>query len=255
MSEENQTNENEQATNMPPTTETTTQSPAERFLEKNGVRLEVPENFWDKDANAPDMFAILKSAMDYRNQLGEDTSPKDGVYQINIPEEFKDKLEANPEDPLFKEFSKIAKAKRMSQKEFDAISQIYFKQLYDNTEAFDSNAYYAHETQLLKEKFGNEVDRVKARIDNFVNNSGITDKDILDEIAFMQTSAGGVATLDYLLSLRGEPMPETDYTSKAGQLSLDDLRKMQMEPGYLNGSDKALIEKVTKGYEKLYGIY
>lgn len=229
-----------------------------RFVEKDGVRLEVPENFWDKTNNSPDVFNILKSQNDLRAQIGEDNSPKDGVYQINIPKEYQDKLEADPEDPLFKEFCKIAKAKRMTQKEFDDITSHYYKKFYEtlsNANDFDSEEYTAQEAQALKDKFGGQLDKVKTRIDNFITNSGITDKDILNELAFMQTSAGGVATLDYLLSLRGEPMPSVNGDSRAGVLSREELMELMKQDGYKNGTDKALIDKVTKGWEELYKGY
>ena len=228
----------------------------ERFIERGAEKLSVPENFWDKEHNAPDTFAILKSAMDYRKQLGEDISPKDGIYQINIPEEYKSKLEADPQDPLYKEFCKIAKANRMSQKDFDSLTAFYCQKLADGIEDFDSDAYMDSELKLAKQKFGDDLDKVKRRIDNFVNNSGITDQDILNELAFIQTSAAGVATLDYLLSLRGEPMPAADNSgARTGQLNLAELKKLMQEDGYQNGTDQALIDKVTKGFEELYKTY
>ena len=225
----------------------------ERFVEKNGERLAVPENFWDKEKNALDGYSLLKSQQDLRAQIGEDQSPKDGIYQINIPEEFKGRLEANPEDNLFKEFSKLAKSKRMTQSEFDAITAIYCKTMADNIQDFDSDSYFEAEANALREKFGDKLDRVKGRIDNFINNSGITDKDILNELKFMQTSANGVATLDYLLSLRGEPMPQADNPAVAGQLTLDELRAMQAKPEYQ--TDPVLQKKVEEGYQRLYKTY
>lgn len=225
----------------------------ERFVEKNGERLAVPENFWDKEKNALDGYSLLKSQQDLRAQIGEDQSPKDGIYKINIPEEFKGRLEANPEDNLFKEFSKLAKSKRMTQSEFDAITAIYCKTMADNIQDFDSDSYFEAEANALREKFGDKLDRVKGRIDNFINNSGVTDKDILNELKFMQTSANGVATLDYLLSLRGEPMPQADNPAVAGQLTLDELRAMQAKPEYQ--TDPVLQKKVEEGYQRLYKTY
>lgn len=227
----------------------------ERYIERDGERLEVSENFWNKEKNEPDTFAILKAAQDLRKQIGEDLSPKDGIYQINIPEELKGKLEANPEDPLYKEFCKIAKSRKMSQKEFDSLSQLYYQNVANSVPNFDSDEYIEQELNLAKQKFGKDLDKVKTRIENFVNNSGITDKDILNELAFMQTSAGGIATLDYLLSLRGEPMPRADGVGKVGKLSEIELKKMIAQPGYQDGTDKELIDKVKKGYEELYGPY
>lgn len=240
--------------------ETENQSPqnnqetADRFIERDGEKLEVSENFWNKEKNEPDTFAILKAATDLRKQIGEDLSPKDGIYQINIPEDLKDKLEANTEDPLYKEFCKIAKSRKMSQKDFDSISQLYYKTLADSVPDFDSDEYIEKELNLAKKKFGPQLDQVKRRIDNFVSNSGISDPDILNEIAFLQTTAGGIATLDYLLSLRGEPMPRGDGAGAIGQLSEAELKKIIASPEYQNG-DPALEEKVRKGYEALYGTY
>lgn len=231
--------------------ETQTQDNTERFVERNGERINVSENFWDAKNNTPDVFAILKSQQDLRKQIGEDASPKDGIYQINIPDELKDKLQADPEDPLYKEFCKVAKAKRFSQADFDALSQIYYKQLYDKQQDFDSEDYYKKESEALKEKFGNKLDQVKTRIDNFVKNCGISNQDMLNELQFMQTSAAGVMLLDYFLDMRGEPMPR-EITSKAGKLSLDELRKLQSQEGYQNGTDQALINKVRQGYIDLY---
>lgn len=245
---ENENENNNAAENNPNTTSD------ERFIERDGEKLSISENFWNKEKNEPDTFAILKAATDLRKQIGEDQSPKDGAYQISIPEEYKDKLQADPEDPLYKEFCKIAKAKKMSQKDFDAVAQIYYKTIAENAQDFDSDAYIESELKLAKEKFGNDLDKVKYRIENFVNNSGITDKDILNELAFLQTTAGGVATLDYLLSLRGEPMPRSDSNSPTGQLSENELRNLVASEAYQNG-DKVVQEKVRKGYETLYKTY
>lgn len=239
MSEENNSQEQE----------TETQG-NERFLEKAGEKIQIPENFWDNEKNAPDTFAIMKSQMDLRKQIGEDLSPKDGIYQINIPEELKNKLTANTEDPLYKEFCKFAKSKRMSQEEFDSITQIYYKNLAENATDFDSEEYFQKESDALKAKYGSKLDKIRTRIENFVKNSGITDKDILNELNFMQTSAAGVSLLDYLLTFRGEPMPQ-EISSRAGVPTLQELRNMQAKPEYM--TDKDLQEKVRKGYEALYG--
>ena len=66
----------------------------------------------------------------------------------------------------------------------------------------------------------------------------------------MQTSAAGVSLLDYLLTFRGEPMPQ-EISSRAGVPTLQELRNMQAKPEYM--TDKDLQEKVRKGYEALYG--
>lgn len=221
-----------------------------RFLEKGGEKIQVPENFWDNEKNAPDTFAIMKSQMDLRKQIGEDLSPKDGTYEIHIPDSLKDKLTADPEDPLFKEFCKFAKSKRMSQEEFDGITQIYYKNLADNANDFDSEEYFQKESDALKAKYGTKLDKVRTRIENFINNAGITDTAMLNELKFMQTSAAGVSLLDYLLSFRGEPMPQ-ETTSRAGIMTLQELRNLQSKPEYY--TDPELQEKVKKGYEALFG--
>lgn len=243
-------------------TETGTQqhTPAPRYVEKNGERLDIPDNFWDKENDKPDLYSILKSQNDLRTQIGEDKSPADGVYKINIPEEFQDRLEADTNDPLYQKFSAFAKKNRMSQEDFDIITSAFYKDLYEltalndnNTDDFDEEAYLKTEADKLKEKYGDKVDQIRSHIDNFVRNSGITDKDILNEINYMQTSASGVATLDYLLGLRSDPMPAiAGTTAPEGVLNLNELRKLQAEPGYQNGTDHELIKKVEEGYKKLF---
>lgn len=228
----------------------------ERFIEKNGDRLEVSENFWDKENNRPDVYNILKSQMDLRKQIGEDLSPKDGIYKINIPDEYKDKLQENKDDPLYKEFCTFAKQHRISQEDFDKLSKVYYKTLYDMSESaageqISEEDWLKQEADKFKAKYGDRGDKMKTRIDNFIKNSGITDQDILNELAFMQTSASGVATLDYLLSLRGEPMPDDNGQSRAGVLSLEELRALQAKPEYY--SDPVLQKKVEDGYKALYG--
>ena len=241
---ENQTRNNQEPENT---------GAVERFVTKGDERLEVPENFWDKEKNAPDVFNLLKSQQDLRAQIGEDQSPKDGIYKINIPQEYADILQPDETDPLYKEFCRVAKSKKMSQQDFDAVSSVYYKMLAEAAPDFDSEEYMANEAELAKKKFGDKLDMVKRRIDNFVNNSGISDKDILNELAFMQTSAAGVATLDYLLSLRGEPMPADTDSGTAGALSLAELRAIQAKPEYASSPD--LQAKVRKGYEELYKNY
>ena len=236
-------------------------TPAPRYVEKNGERLEIPDNFWDKENDKPDVYSILKSQNDLRTQIGEDKSPADGVYKINIPAEFQDRLEADTNDPLYQKFSAFAKKNRMSQEDFDTITSAFYKDLYeltapgddDGADDFDEEAYLKAEADKLKEKYGDRVDQIRSHIDNFVRNSGITDKDILNEINYMQTSASGVATLDYLLGLRSDPMPYiAGTTAPEGVMNLSELRKLQAEPGYQNGTDPELIRKVTEGYEKLF---
>lgn len=250
MSEENMNNE-ENNTGAAPETGN---QPIDRYISKGTERIEVPENFWDKEKNAPDVFNLLKSQQDLRAQIGEDNSPKDGIYQINIPQELAGKLEADPNDPLYKEFCKVAKSRKMTQQEFDQLSSLYYKTLAASAAPdFDSEEYTATEAELAKQKFGDKLDRVKNRIENFINNSGLTDKDIINELAFMQTSCAGIATLDYLLSLRGEPMPSGDSYVRNGVRSLDELRQMQADPRYK--TDEKFREEVTKGYEELYKAY
>lgn len=245
MSEENQDINNEQDTQE-------TQDTEPHFLERDGEKLEITENFWDKDKKEPDVFAILKAATDLRKQVSEDNSPENGVYAINIPKEFQDKLEANPDDPLYKDFCAFAKKHRVSQEAFDEITHAYYKMIYDGIKNSESeeDTFYSQEADKLKEKFGNRIDKIKTRIDNFMANSGITDPDILNELAFMLTSVGGISTLDYLLGLRGEPMPDINGTSRAGVLSLEELRAMQADPRYL--TDKAFQKRVEEGYKALY---
>lgn len=228
-----------------------------RFVEYNGERLKVDDNFWDKDNDQPNIGAILKSSMDLRKQIGEDKSPADGKYEIVIPDDLKEAIVPNPEDPLFVEFSKIAKKNRMSQEEWNAVTDQYFHMLNDkfselSSNNFDPDQYYEQESQRLSEKFGNKTEDIKNRIETYLSNAEITDPDILQEIEFMKSSAAGVAVLNHFISAGSDPMPSAANTTAEPALSRDELENLMRQEGYQNGTDKVLIDKVTKGFEKLF---
>ena len=72
--------------------------------------------------------------------------------------------------------------------------------------------------------------------------------DVLDTLS---SSFEGVLALHRMME-SGEPHLKR-ASSKAGQANANDLQSMMRDPRYWKDKDPAFIEKVTQGFEKLYG--
>jgi len=61
-----------------------------------------------------------------------------------------------------------------------------------------------------------------------------------------------IEALEEIIEKSTGRIPEnTSAVSSQSSITLEDLRQMQMQPGYIQGTDKALIKKVQEGYAKL----
>lgn len=222
----------------------------EHFVEFNGEKLPVPENFWDTEKNSVNTGAILKSQMDLRKQIGEDLSPKDG-YKINIPEELKDVITPDPDNPLYKAACEFAKKHKISQEDFDNLCLPYFQEL---AQPFiNADSFMKEEEAKLDKIFGNKKDEVKNRIRNFIDNSGLKDnRDVMDELSQLTVTAAGIQALNALISSAGNNMAAVGELGKSSDMTEDELKEMMKDPRYWRDHDASFVKKVTEGFQKLY---
>ena len=102
----------------------------ERFVEFEGEKIEIPDNFWDKEHNQPNVGALAKSQNDLRRQLAEaDKSPKDGMYKVNLPDELRNVVEVDMKSPLLGAAMAFCKANGISQEKFDELVRPYYEQI------------------------------------------------------------------------------------------------------------------------------
>ena len=83
---------------------------------------------------------------------------------------------------------------------------------------------------------------------------GNTSEKTQNVINNQRMSADLIEALEEISSQSASGLPSSaNLASQTPALSEDELRKMQAEPGYITGSDKALMKKVQEGYAALAG--
>lgn len=224
----------------------------ERFVEFENEKIEIPDNYWDAQNNKANLGAIVKANRDLRSQIS-DKSPKDGLYKITVPEDLKDKIEADPESPLFKVAAAYAKDHKMSQEDFDQLVGLYFNDMASNS--ISDEDFIKQEKEQLSKLYGKKTGEVVEGIENWLKNSGLQDKDVIGEIQLLATTANGVKALDWFIKqskANGNIMPAASGHSGSDELNEDMLKSLMMQPGYTEGTDKALIKRIEDGWKKLY---
>ena len=221
----------------------------------------VQDKFWNKDLNEINVEELSSSYNSLEKKLGSRTEElssqirEDLANEIkaNTPEEYEIKLpDSIPEDvninvdkemPLLQWWSETAKAKGLSQEEFNK-----------GIEAFVNNEVSSlpdvnNEKELLGE---NATQRIEAA--DLWSKKNLS-SDSYSAISNFANTAQGVKALEEIMKLNKDaPMPTTETAIEAAP-SLDDLRSMMKDPRYWKDGDRdpAYIAKVGSLYEKYYG--
>ncbi len=223
-----------------------------RFVEYDGQKLEVEENFWDKEKNEVNVGALLKSQQDLRKQVSSDPSPKDG-YVCNIPEEYKEILEPDANSPLWKVAVAWAKEHKISQADFDELARPYFDELAAPLKNYKEEL--ANEEAKLDKLYGNKKQEVKERIKNFFKNSGLSnDNEVMNEVGILTQTAAGIRVLDTLIKKSPSGMAMIAGSSSApAEYSKEQLQAMMKDPRYWRDHEPGYVKIITDGFKKLYG--
>lgn len=220
----------------------------------------VQDKFWNKDLNEINIEELSSSYNSLEKKLGartEDLSKQirediSNEVKASTPEEYKIALPELPENvdisvdkemPLLQWWSETAKAKGLSQEEFDK-----------GVEAFVNNEISSlpnqdNERELLGE---NATQRIEAA--DLWSKKNLS-PDAYSSISEFASTAQGVKALEEIMSLNKDaPMPTTETAIEAAP-SLDDLRSMMKDPRYWKDGerDPAYIAKIGSLYEKYYG--
>lgn len=221
-------------------------------VEYNGEKITVPENFIDKETKTVNIAALVKSQEDLRKQIGSDESPKEGLYEINIPEDFKEFIEPDKESVLYKTACAWAKSHKISQKDFDELVSPYINELAAPFVA--SKEKLQNEDAKLDKIFGNRKQEVKERITNFFKNSSIAnDTEALNEVALLTSTAAGVKVLHELITKNQGGMAMIGAAAGGSEeLNEATLREMMKDPRYWRDHEPNYVNKITEGFKKLY---
>lgn len=220
----------------------------------------VQDKFWNKDTNEINIEELASSYNSLEKKLGSRT--EDLTAQIredlanevkaNVPENYEIKMpeipenvqmDINPEMPLLQWWSETAKAKGLSQDEFNKGIEAFVNNEISSLPDIDN------ERELLGE---NANQRIEAA--DLWSKKNLS-SDSYEAIAEFASTAKGVKALEEIMKLNKDaPIPQTETAIEAAP-SLEDLRSMMKDPRYWKDGerDQAYINKVSMMYEKYYG--
>lgn len=208
-------------------------------------KIEVPEQYWDKDAGSPNVGALVKSAVDMRKKLSETRPEPPESYEIKVAEDLADVVKANPDDPLAQGAMEIAKKYGMSQDAFNDLANLYFSQTVPSQQK---------EIERLGAAFGDNADKTMGELSDWIYGMAGDDEALSAAINRVTETADGVILLNHLRGKLAAPEPRIpsgiDSAAKTG-LTEEDLRTLQASDAYING-DPAARRKVAEGWARLY---
>ena len=159
-------------------------------------------------------------------------------YQINIPNELLDH-----DEELFKQFYEHGFTNDQAQFVYDLANERVIPVLDQLTVNFEAQKQLAKLTNYFggRERF----DEVSRQISAWAKQNLSTE--VYDALG---STAEGVIAL-YKMMSSNEPMLSKD-NGYEGELNEQTLRKMMEDPRYWRDKDSAYINKITRGFEKLY---
>ncbi len=235
-----------------------------RMVAHKGERFQVPDNLWDPALNdgvgGINGAAAVKMAMDLRKQISDKAAHGGEVpnaYTLTVPEKLDGELEASTEHPLFAPVSEWAKAKGLSQSDFDELTEVFY-----TYEAARQGRRDEDQIGMLTEALGDDAERNLADLGRWVD--GLLGEDIAqrtgiaDTLESIASSANGVLFLKALKDRIGVMGVPTNRAGGAGAaaVSRGSLQALQGSQAYRDAGhpDHAeTVRRVRDGFRSLYG--
>ena len=205
----------------------------------------LPDKFWDETTQSVRLEALIE---DYNYMASRDENlietnrrhlPESyDKYDIKVPSPFMDR-----DEEVFKKFYEYGFSNEQAQLVYDLANERVIPLLDQLTINFEAQK----QMEKLNKYFGSSerFDEVSRQISNWARQN--LRPEVYDALA---SSAEGVITL-YKMMSSNEPMLGKSAEPE-GELSEEVLRKMMEDPRYWRDKDKAYINKITQGFEKLY---
>ena len=213
----------------------------------------LPDKFYDPDVG-PRVELLAKSFRELEGKLSqkkenlaeelksERLASAPEKYEIALPEDLNVpegvEVTLKEDDPVAEWFMGFAKENGLSQEEFNAAVNTYIQ--LEISKLPDVNAEI--------EKLGDYGQDRLLKVDTHLKNA--LDEEEYAAIQPMMTSAKGIEAMEKLIKQAGPGQFDGDGGGEG--LTLNELRKMQNDPRYYRDQDPAFIERVKKGYERLY---
>ena len=210
-----------------------------------GKPANLPPKFWDESTQTVKLQELIDdyNYMAIRDENLVETYNRNmpesyDKYQINIPNELLDH-----DEELFKQFYEHGFTNDQAQFVYDLANERVIPVLDQLTVNFEAQKQLAKLTNYFggRERF----DEVSRQISAWAKQNLSTE--VYDALG---STAEGVIAL-YKMMSSNEPMLSKD-NGYEGELNEQTLRKMMEDPRYWRDKDSAYINKITRGFEKLY---
>ena len=205
----------------------------------------LPQKFWDQQNGRVKLEELIDdyNYMASRDENLVETNQRNmpasyQQYQINIPNELLDH-----DEELFKQFYEHGFTNDQAQFVYDLANERVIPVLDQLTVSFEAQKQLAK----LSAYFGGQerFDEASRQISAWAKQN--LRPEVYDALA---STAEGVIALYKMIS-SNEPLLGRE-TGFDGELSEQSLRKMMEDPRYWRDKDTAYINKITKGFQKLY---
>jgi len=205
----------------------------------------LPDKFWDEQRGCVRLQELIDdyNYMARRDENLIETNKRHmpesyDQYQINIPNELLDH-----DEELFKQFYEHGFTNDQAQFVYDLANERVIPVLDQLTVNFEAQKQLAK----LSSYFGGRerFDEVSRQLSGWAKQH--LRPEVYDALA---STAEGVIAL-YKMMSSNEPLLSRE-TGGEGELSEQSLRKMMEDPRYWRDKDTAYINKITKGFERLY---
>lgn len=221
-------------------------APVDRVVEFKGQKVEIPENFWDPEAKAANLPAMLKANADLRTQLSKLPKAPD-AYDLaaGLSDDAKKMLNLDAKDPFVEKATGMFKARNLDQDTVSAlVGLVVERDMAMEATAREAEKQAATQARADAVKAVGSEAALKATIEWWKEVSGGQP---------LVTSAAGVKMLaDLRQKLGGAPVPSGRDGAGDQRVTEDGLKIMMKDPRYWKTKDPAFIQQVADGFKALY---
>jgi hypothetical protein len=222
--------------------------PNPRSITYNGETLEIPDNYWDAEAGAANIGALVKSNVDLRKKLSEERPEPPESYEIVVPEDFANQgVSIAADDPLAVSAQEWAKKNGLTQDVLNEGIALYLKGRLAGLPSRET------ELQKVGQAFGDGADKTMADLANWSRGVAGDDPAMMQALDAVSSTADGIILLHHLKTKLAAPSPMIPGAKVPTSPALDEeaLRALQASDAYISG-DPATRKKVIEGWERLY---
>lgn len=223
--------------------------PDPRSVRFKGETLAVPEAFWDAEADAPNLGALVKSHADLRRKLSESRPQPPETYELVLPQELSARVAVDADDPLAKGAMDWARRHGLGQDAFAELASLYFGRVAES--AIDSEAERGKLATAFGDRADSEIAGLSRWVDGILGDVLAESREVYSALDRLTATADGVMLIKAIKDKLGEAgLP----SSRAGAPAAPDagaLRKLQSSEAYRAG-DAETRRKVAEGWARLF---